>query len=69
MEKPAIITIEDDQGEIVYMQFFEAKNIDSYKERLDRMAEDYIEVINKETGDTFYTMPDFVKYLLERDST
>lgn len=64
MEKPAVITITDDNDEVVYMQFIDKKNIKSYQERLDKMAEDYIEITNKDTGETFYSMPDFVKHLL-----
>ena len=64
MEKPAVVTIEDNQGEIVYMQFIDMNKIEAYKEVLDKMNGDYVEILDKETGDSFYTLGEFVEHLL-----
>lgn len=65
MEKPAIISIEDAQGEIVYMRFIDAAQIPDYTEALDKMMGEYLEITDKETGQTFYTLPDYIKSLIE----
>jgi hypothetical protein len=64
MEKPAVVTIEDASGEVVYMQFIDINRIPEYTEALDRMNGEYVEILDKETGDTYYTLGEYVKGLL-----
>ncbi len=64
MEKPAVITIADDSGEVVYMQYIDLARILEYKEALDKMMYDLV-VFESDTGDTFYALSDYVKNLIE----
>lgn len=64
MDKPATLTITDDSDEVVYMQFIDIERIPEYTEALDKMMGDYVEILDRETGQTFYTLPDYVKNLI-----
>jgi hypothetical protein len=64
MDKPAIVSIEDASGEVVYLRFIDAARIPEYTEALDKMMGDYVEILDRETGQTFYTLPDYVKNLI-----
>lgn len=65
MEKPATITIEDANGEIVYMQFIDVGRIPEYKEALDKMNGEYVEILDRETGQTYYTLSEYVESLIQ----
>jgi len=64
MDKPATLTITDGSDEVVYMQFIDVGRIPEYTEALDKMMGDYVEILDRETGQTFYTLPDYVKNLI-----
>jgi hypothetical protein len=68
MEKPTIITIENGLGEVVYMRFIDGAKTQIYIDGLDELAEEYVEIIDKSTGDTFYGMSEFVQNLLRGKS-
>lgn len=64
MEKPVTLTIQDSQGEIVYMKFIDANQMDTYIETLDRMADDFVEVKVEDSGGVVYSMPEYIQKLL-----
>lgn len=66
MDKPAAVTIEDATGEIVYMQFIDVGRIPEYKKALDKMNGDYVEILDRETGQTYYTLSEYVAGLIEK---
>lgn len=66
MDKPATITITDDKDEIVYMQFIDVGRIPEYKKALDKMNGDYVEILDRETGQTYYTLSEYVAGLIEK---
>jgi len=68
MDKPATLTIEDAEGEIVYIQFIDMARVQEYKEALDKMMGDYLEILDKETGETFYTLPEYIKSLVGQEN-
>jgi len=65
MEKPAVVIIKDDRGKVVYMQYIDMRDIESYKEILWRMIDDSIQIETPE-GETYYTMPEYVQNLLRK---
>ena len=65
MEKPAIVTITDDNNEVVYMQFIDMEFVDLYKRELAKMSEDVV-VLETDTGETFYSMPSYIQNLLRK---
>ena len=60
-----MITITDDNGEVVYMRFIDVQHMDAYAEILSRMNADSVEVKTAE-GESFFNMPDYVQNLLRR---
>ena len=65
MEKPAVVIIKDDRGKVVYMQYIDMRDIESYKEILGRMVDDSIQIETPE-GETYYTMPEYIQNLLRK---
>ena len=60
-----MVIIKDDRGKVVYMQYIDMRDIESYKEILGRMIDDSIQIETPE-GETYYNMPEYIQNLLRK---
>lgn len=54
MKKPAILSIEDSEGNVVYMTFFDTDKTQIYIDALDELNESFEEVVDPDTKDSYY---------------
>jgi hypothetical protein len=64
MEKPTIISIEDGNGEVIYMRFIDAAQTQKYIDYLEEISDDFVSILTAE-GEEYFSLQDYVKGLLD----